>query len=118
MTGVRLWGVLVLSIAALAGVNGCAGNGAPTSAGVDFNRNIRPLLSDRCFRCHGPDSSKRKAKLRLDVRDGVFRKLHVGWAIVKPRHPDKSELVRRISSEDLEEMMPPPESNLSLTDAE
>ena len=110
--------VLVLAIAALASFISAAERASPPAARVDFNREIRPLLSDRCFRCHGPDGAKRKAKLRLDVRDGVFRKIGDGWAIVKPRDPGKSELVRRISSDDVEEMMPPPDSNLSLTDAE
>src|SRR5918996_963080 len=115
---VRLGSLLILSIAALTGVVAVAEQPAPVPARIDFNRDIRPLLSDRCFRCHGPDSAKRKAKLRLDIREGVFRKMNAGWAIVKPRDPDKSELVRRISSEDVEEMMPPGESNLSLTEAE
>ena len=92
---------------------------APASGGrIDFTSQIRPLLSDRCFRCHGPDASKRKAKLRLDVRDGAFKKMGAGWAIVKPFDPGKSELVRRIFTEDFEDTMPPPESNLSLTEDE
>jgi hypothetical protein len=95
-----------------------AGNPREAPARVDFNRDIRPLLSDRCFRCHGPDSAKRKAELRLDMRDGVFRKLEGGWAIVKPRDPSRSELVRRITSDDVEDVMPPPDSNLSLSEAE
>ena len=90
---------------------------APTGR-VDFTREIRPLLSDRCFRCHGPDASRRKAKLRLDVREGAFRKLDAGWAVVKPGDPSKSELVRRITTDDTDDLMPPPESKLSLTDDE
>lgn len=85
---------------------------------VDFTRQIRPLLSDRCFRCHGPDASRRKAKLRLDVREGAFKKLEAGWAVVKPGDPAKSELVRRITTDDTEAMMPPPDSKLSLSDDE
>ena len=90
----------------------------PGTPRVDFTRQIRPLLSDRCFRCHGPDASRRKAKLRLDVREGAFKKLNAGWFVVKPGDPDKSELIRRITTDDIEDMMPPPESNLSLTDGE
>jgi hypothetical protein len=87
-------------------------------APIDFNRQIRPLLSDRCYRCHGPDSAKRKAKLRLDTREGLFREADNGLAVVAPRDLEKSDLVRRISTDDAEEMMPPPDSHLSLTEAE
>jgi hypothetical protein len=117
MMAARLFSFLVLAIAALTGFIGDAEK-APAANRVDFTRQIRPLLSDRCFRCHGPDASRRKAKLRLDIRDGAFRKMNAGWAIVKPHDPDKSELVRRISTDDVEDMMPPPDSNLSLTDDE
>ena len=84
---------------------------------VDFNTQIRPLLSDRCFRCHGPDASKRKAELRLDVPAGAFKHLDDGWAVVKPGNPDRSELIRRIFADD-DDMMPPSESHLSLSDGE
>ena len=67
-------------------------------ARVDFRFQIRPLLSDRCFRCHGPDASKRKAKLRLDTREGAFKDIGDGWSIVKPGDPSRSELIRRINS--------------------
>ena len=88
MTAVRLGGSLVLLISALTGLVVTAERTPPAvSARVDFTRQIRPLLSDRCFRCHGPDASKRKAKLRLDVREGAFRKMDAGWAIVKPFDP-------------------------------
>jgi hypothetical protein len=80
---------------------------------VDFNRDIRPILSDNCFACHGPDASRRKAKLRLDVRDAALRK----GAIV-PGKPDESELLTRIFSEQPEEQMPPPKSNKRLTPAQ
>jgi Protein of unknown function (DUF1553)/Protein of unknown function (DUF1549)/Concanavalin A-like lectin/glucanases superfamily/Planctomycete cytochrome C len=91
---------------------------ADESARVDFNFQIRPLLSDRCFRCHGPDSATRKAKLRLDTHDGTFKELDDGWAVVKPGEPTRSELVRRIFTEDEDDHMPPPDSHLKLSVAE
>ena len=85
---------------------------------VDFNFQIRPLLSDRCFRCHGPDSGARKAKLRLDTRDGAIKELEDGWSVVKPGQPDKSEVIRRIFTADEDDLMPPPDSHLKLTSEE
>src|SRR5438094_7857907 len=80
---------------------------------LDFNRDIRPILSDKCFACHGPDTSKLKGKLRLDLRDVAIKK----GAIV-PGKPDESELIRRTHSKDDLERMPPPASNKTLTAAE
>jgi len=91
---------------------------AAESGKVDFNFQIRPLLSDRCFRCHGPDSGSRKAKLRLDQRDGALKELEDGWAIVRPGNLEKSELIRRILTDDEDDVMPPADSHLSLTAAE
>ena len=92
--------------------------GAPVARRVDYNWDVRPLLSDYCFRCHGPDSNKRKAKLRLDRRDGVMKDIGEGWAVVKPGNPDRSELVRRIFADLEDDMMPPPDSHLALSDQE
>src|SRR2546422_11325994 len=88
---------------------------AESSDKVDFNFQIRPLLSDRCFACHGPDEKARKGKLRLDTKEGAFKALDDGWSVIKPGDPARSELVRRIFSTDPEEVMPPPDSNLQLT---
>ena len=85
---------------------------------VDFNFQIRPLLSDRCFKCHGPDEKARKKKLRLDTREGMFKALDDGFAVVKPGDTNHSELVRRIFSTDPEEAMPPDDSQLTLSAAE
>ena len=73
---------------------------------VGFNRYIRPILSDNCFECHGPDENTREADLRLDTRDGALADLG-GYAAVVPGKPEESELWRRISSEDPDEQMPP-----------
>ena len=84
---------------------------------VDFNFQIRPLLSDRCFACHGPDEKSRKKKLRLDTREGLFKELDDGMAVVKPGDVEKSELIRRILATD-DDQMPPEDSHLTLSDAE
>lgn len=82
---------------------------------VDFNFQIRPLLADRCFKCHGPDEKARKKKLRLDLRDGMFRQSDAGTAIVRPGRPKESELIRRVFANDPDEQMPPPDSQLKLS---
>jgi mono/diheme cytochrome c family protein len=74
---------------------------------VDFNRDIRPLLSNRCVACHGPDEAQRKAKLRLDTEEGARADLG-GVAAVVPGKPEESELIFRIASGDDDEVMPPP----------
>src|SRR4051794_27173347 len=73
---------------------------------VEFNRDIRPILSDNCYACHGPDKNRRKAKLRLDERASAL----ASQAIV-PGKPDESELVARVLSDDAEEVMPPPSTH-------
>jgi hypothetical protein len=78
------------------------------SATVDYNHHVRPILSDRCFRCHGPDARARKAKLRLDVRQ-----VAVASGAIVPGKPDESEMVRRITASD-HTRMPPRKSNESL----
>ena len=80
---------------------------------ISYNRDVRPVLSDKCFFCHGPDQNKRKGKFRLDVREDAVAKK----AIV-PGQPDASALVRRIRSTDPEEVMPPPETHKTLTPAQ
>ena len=88
--------------------------GAVARAGeVDFARNVLPVLSDACFQCHGPDEHARKAKLRLDQKEGVFRTKE-GVTVVKAGAPAESELVVRITSTDPEEQMPPPKANRKL----
>ncbi len=85
------------------------------SQSPDFGRDILPILSDKCFHCHGPDASARKANLRLDTREGAFR-VHKGKAAIVPGKSDASELIQRIISSDTSEVMPPPDSNRSLTE--
>ncbi|MFN0109757.1 MAG: PSD1 and planctomycete cytochrome C domain-containing protein [Blastocatellia bacterium] len=82
---------------------------------VSFNRDIRPVFSDTCFRCHGPDKNARKAGLRLDVREEATKKSRSGATPIVPGKPDESEIVRRIFSTDKSEMMPPEDAHKTLT---
>ncbi|MDB6129676.1 MAG: hypothetical protein JWM04_783 [Verrucomicrobiales bacterium] len=77
---------------------------------LEFNRDIRPILSENCFFCHGQDPARRKSKLRLDEREGALRDLE-GHSAIVPGHPEKSEMLVRLLSHDEEEQMPPAKSN-------
>src|SRR5262245_31942155 len=80
---------------------------------LEYNRDVRPILADNCFKCHGPDSASRKAELRLDQREVAVVK-----AAIVPGKPMESGLVNRIFSDDAEEQMPPPSSHKKLTAAQ
>ncbi len=100
--------IVVISAPALSG---------DSSRAVDFNRDIRPILSGRCFVCHGPDEAERMGGgehgLRLDTREGALEDLG-GYAAVVPGDPDASELLGRVKSDDEYERMPPADSGKSL----
>jgi hypothetical protein len=85
------------------------------AAPLDFNRDIRPILSDHCYACHGPDEAKRKAGLRLDVRENAFQELKSGARAIVPGDVSNSALVRRITSNDPDEVMPPPDGGKPLS---
>lgn len=87
------------------------------SSSLSFNRDVRPILSDQCLQCHGPDSRARKAGLRLDVPEEAFKARPDGPAIV-PGEPSASALITRIHSSDPDEQMPPPDSGKELSDEE
>src|SRR6266436_8947388 len=83
---------------------------------LQYNRDIRPILSDRCFKCHGPDKASRKASLRLDLAEEAYaeRKKNHKHAIV-PGKPNESLLCQKIFATSPDDQMPPPESNLALS---
>src|SRR6186997_200450 len=85
---------------------------------VRYRHDILPILSDRCFKCHGPDSATRKAGLRLDLPDAAKAVLESGALAIVPREPTESALVERIMSKEPDEMMPPPDSGKVLSDTE
>ncbi len=90
-----------------------------TKSDISFNNHIRPILSDKCFACHGPDAAQRQADFRLDTEQGALAKLTMmdGFGII-PGDVHNSEVYKRIISTDPSYMMPPPESNLQLTTEE
>jgi len=90
---------------------------ASAATKLDFNRDIRPILSDNCFACHGLDAKKRKADLRLDVPEAAFKAIE-GVFPIKPGSPEKSSVIQRILTKDEDEVMPPPESNKHITPAQ
>src|ERR1700674_3058262 len=79
----------------------------PLSGAVEFNRDIRPVLADKCFTCHGPDSKNRFTKLRFDTEPGAKQDLG-GRLAIAPGDPANSEMIRRINSENPANRMPPP----------
>ena len=83
---------------------------------IDYNRDVRPILSDNCFACHGPDKNTRKADLRLDTKEGALAALAEGGHVVVAGKPGESELYKRIVTDDEDDLMPPPKSNKVLTE--
>lgn len=94
-----------------------AGLSAASPGAVDFNRDVRPLLSDRCSNCHGPDAKKREAGLRFDLAPGQLPAQEAAERaeIMGAGRPDESEFVRRLITDDPDELMPPPDSGLKLS---
>ena len=84
---------------------------------ISFSLHVKPILSDRCYSCHGPDAEGRVTNLRFDTAEGIRAKLTESRRsrAVRGGSPGRSEMVHRILSDDPEYRMPPPESNLSLT---
>src|SRR5262249_40457919 len=85
---------------------------------IDFNRDIRPILADKCWACHGPDAPNKKIKLRLDSEDAAKADLGRGRRAIVPTHPEQSQLALRIAAEDEAMRMPPVDSGRSLTKRE
>ncbi len=91
---------------------------AEEQATIDFNRDVRPILSGRCFKCHGPDQETREGGLRLDLSEAARQKLESGEFGIVDGHPEQSALVARISTDDDSIRMPPPEAGPALTQKE
>src|SRR5437588_5044900 len=104
--------LVALAAAALAGSKTAAA--APEARSVEFNRDIRPILSDNCYACHGPDKNQRKADLRLDNEVAAFAD-RGGYRIIVPGKPEQSELYRRITAGDESLRMPKPKFGKELS---
>jgi hypothetical protein len=85
------------------------------AADLTFNQDIRPILSDNCFSCHGLDAKKRKAGLRLDTAEGAFTANKEGRVAIRPGDLKSSELWQRLETQDPESIMPPPESHKTIS---
>lgn len=99
----------------------CVGAAAPWAARgappLDYNRDVKPILAENCFACHGFDEKSRKAKLRLDVAESAYAPRENGTPL-RPRDPAGSEVWQRLISPHADEVMPPPDSHRTLTEAQ
>ncbi len=113
------WGIFIGSFIFLASCSR-SGNISEVTDSIDFNLHIRPILSDRCFKCHGPDANQRKANLRLDIRANALAALkdNPEGHVIVPGKSAESEMFKRISSGDTSYLMPPVKSNLALNEKE
>lgn len=111
------WWFVLLSTAMLLSGNAVFAQELRPDAEPSFSRDIRPILSNVCFHCHGPDDDARQADLRLDQQEGLFQERD-GHAIIRRGRPDESELVRRILSDEPDVRMPPPDGKKNLSDAQ
>ena len=117
----KTWWVLLLVIIAVVATSifiyGKSKSKERLPAKIDFNNHIRPILSDRCFKCHGPHAEQRQANLRLDIADSAYAALKEspGSFAIVPGDPLHSQVFLRISSTHTSEQMPPPSSNVSLS---
>ena len=87
---------------------------------INFNFDVKPILSDKCYTCHGPDDKARKANLRLDIKEGFYTALedNPNHFVIDKNNPNESEILKRINSNEAKYVMPPPESNLKLSERE
>ncbi len=90
----------------------------PDAGRVSFDRDVRPILSNHCWKCHGPDAKERKAGLRLDQKEAALKPAESGTSAIVPGKPADSELLRRVLTEDKDEQMPPASENKPLSAAQ
>ncbi len=115
---IRSLALCLASLGVATGMTNAARSAEGPAAEINYDRQIRPILSNNCFKCHGPDAEERQSGLRLDLRDAALKPADSGSRAIVPGKPDSSPLIERINSTDRSELMPPPESNKKLTAAE
>ncbi|MCA9257742.1 MAG: DUF1549 domain-containing protein, partial [Planctomycetales bacterium] len=104
-----------LTLALTAGTQLASGE---PSGEPNYARDVRPILTDKCYQCHGPDEGSREAGLRFDQQEATFAELESGARAIVPHDPEASELLTRIETDDADLQMPPPDAEKQLTDAE
>jgi cytochrome c553 len=116
----RSWLILLIAIGGIFTYTRCTETQAQETAMpdvIDYNYHIRPIFSDRCFKCHGPDANKRKAGLRLDTPEGAYAafKDNPSMHAIVPGHPESSDVFQRLITKDTSLLMPTPSSHLSVS---
>jgi mono/diheme cytochrome c family protein len=111
-------GALSVGLALLASVQFCFAASPKAATKMDFNRDIRPILSDNCFACHGPDDKTRKAKLRLDTKEDAFKAAKSGDFAIVPGDLKRSTLIERVTTKNEDDVMPPTKTGKKLTAAQ
>jgi len=114
-TQTLLWSSLLLAVSAAAWPTTVTAQSAEPAKPIDFNRQIRPILSDTCFTCHGPDAKRQQAGLRLDTKEGTFAD-RGGYQVIVPGNSADSRMFQRISAKKEPMRMPPPNAERNLTD--
>lgn len=119
----RSWLILILGIGGIFTYTQCTDTQAQETAMpdvIDYNYHIRPIFSDRCFKCHGPDANKRKAGLRLDTPEGAYAafKDNPSMHAIVPGHPESSDAFQRLITKDTSLLMPTPSSHLTVSQHE
>jgi mono/diheme cytochrome c family protein len=114
-THLKALALCAAALAAAAALSAEKSASADEAAPVSFNRDIRPVFADTCFRCHGPDKNSRQAGLRLDIREEATKKTKSGVIPIVPGKPEESEIIRRIFSTEKYEVMPPVDAHKELS---
>src|SRR6266581_9254965 len=112
----RACSMTLAGLMSLTGINAVAAESLQRGAAkVDFNREIRPILTENCYKCHGPDDGARKSKLRFDLREAALKPAKSGKIAIVPGAPEKSEVIARVTTSDEDDRMPPLKTGKKLT---